>query len=207
MTYPTFDEEKYLWKQGFNLIAGVDEVGRGCFAGPVVTAAVILPPNFRSLKPVNDSKMLSAPIRRELAEVIKQQAIAFSISEVSVAVINKLGIAKATQQSFREAIKLLTKRPDYILIDAFYIQHLARKNQKPIIHGDGISISIAAASIIAKVYRDELMQKLHQKYKQYDFFTNKGYGTQKHQEAIKKYGLCKLHRTSFNLQKFLSSTI
>jgi len=204
MTYPTFKEEQYLWKQGFNHIAGVDEVGRGCFAGPVVTAAVILPPTFTSLTPVNDSKVLSADIRRKLAEVIKQQALAFSISEVSVSVINKLGIAKATQQSFREAIKSLTKRPDYILIDAFYIQHLSRKNQKPIIHGDGISISIAAASIIAKVYRDELMQKLHRQYKQYDFFTNKGYGTKKHQEAIKKYGLTKLHRTSFNLAKFLS---
>jgi len=205
MTYPTFEEEKYLWKQGFTHIAGVDEVGRGCFAGPVVTAAVILPPHFRSPKPVNDSKVLSAAIRRELAQVIKQQAIAFSISEVSVAVINKLGIAKATQQSFREAIKLLTKKPDFILMDAFYIQRLSRKIQKPIIHGDGISISIAAASIIAKVYRDDLMQKLHQTYKQYDFFSNKGYGTKKHQEAIKKYGLTKLHRTSFNLTKFLNN--
>lgn len=199
MTYPTFNEEKYLWKNGYQHVAGVDEVGRGCFAGPVVTAAVILPPNFKSPKPVNDSKVLQPKVRRELAEVIKQQAIAFSISEVSVTVINKLGIAKATQQSFRQAIRLLTKHPDYILIDAFYIQHLSKKNQKPIVHGDGISISIAAASIIAKVYRDELMQKLHEKYKQYDFFTNKGYGTKKHREAIERYGLCALHRKSFNI--------
>src|SRR5437762_6369707 len=109
MHLPTFDEEKYLWKQGFSHIAGVDEVGRGCFAGPVVTAAVILPQNFTSIKPVNDSKKLSAKIRTELAEVIKQQAIAFSIAEVSVAIINKIGIGQATQHAFRNAIKKLTK--------------------------------------------------------------------------------------------------
>lgn len=203
MTYPTFQEEQILWKNGYQFVAGVDEVGRGCFAGPVVTAAVILPFNF-PVKGINDSKLLSARKRKELETVIKQHAIAFAISEVSVTVINKLGIGKATQQSFREAIKLLTKRPDYILIDAFYIQNLSKENQKPIIHGDGISISIAAASILAKVYRDELMTKLHKKYELYDFATNKGYGTQKHREAIKKYGLCKLHRTSFNLSKFIS---
>jgi ribonuclease HII len=203
MHLPTFDEEKYLWKQGFSHIAGVDEVGRGCFAGPVVTAAVILPQNFTSIKPVNDSKKLSAKIRTELAEVIKQQAIAFSIAEVSVAIINKIGIGQATQHAFRNAIKKLTKKPDFILIDAFYIQNLPKKNQKPIIHGDGLSISIAAASIIAKVYRDELMQKLHLNYEKYDFFTNKGYGTKKHRDAIKKFGLCELHRTSFDLSKFL----
>ena len=110
MTYPTFDEEKYLWKNGFQHIAGVDEVGRGCFAGPVVTAAVILPQTFSSLIPVNDSKKLTAKIRLELSKFIKQHAIAFAISEVSVSVINKIGIGKATQQSFRDAIKQLTKK-------------------------------------------------------------------------------------------------
>ncbi len=204
MTYPTFDEENLLWKKGYKHIAGVDEVGRGCFAGPVVTAAVILPDNFTSIKPINDSKVLSPKIRKELAGVIKQQAIAFAISEVSVKVINNIGIGKSTQQSFRQAIKNLAKRPDFILIDAFYIQHLSRKNQKPIIHGDGISISIAAASILAKVYRDELMEKLDKKYEIYDFATNKGYGTRKHREAIKKHGLCNLHRKSFDLSKFVN---
>lgn len=205
MTYPTFQEEQILWNQGFRHVAGVDEVGRGCFAGPIVTAAVILPSNFKSLIPINDSKVLSAKIRSELAQVIKQQAIAYAISEVSVTVINNLGIAKATQQSFRQAVKALIKRPDYILIDAFYIQHLSRKKQKPIIHGDGLSISIAAASIIAKVYRDELMEKLHNRFSEYDFATNKGYGTKKHREAIRQYGLSKIHRTSFKLTKFLKT--
>lgn len=202
MKLPTFTEEQLLWQQGHNYIAGVDEVGRGCFAGPVVTAAVILPPHFSSIKPVNDSKVLSAKIRKELAEVIKRQALAFAIAEVSVLVINKIGIGKATQQAFRSAIKKLTKKPDYILIDAFYIKHLSRKKQKPIIHGDSISISIAAASILAKVYRDTKMALLHNKFPEYDFATNKGYGTKKHQAAIKQYGLSTLHRTSFNLEKF-----
>lgn len=205
MIYPTFNEEQLLWNKGLNFVAGVDEVGRGCFAGPVVTAAVILPQGFSSSIPVNDSKKLSAPIRRELAGVIKQQAISFAIAEVSVEVINQHGIGKATQQAFAQAVKNLSKQPDHILIDAFYIDDLPRANQKPIIHGDGISISIAAASIIAKVYRDELMEKLHTQYEHYDFATNKGYGTKKHRDAIGKYGLCDLHRTSFNLNKFLQT--
>ncbi len=203
MTYPTFQEEQLLWNQGYQHIAGVDEVGRGCFAGPVVTAAVILPQHFTSPKPINDSKKLSAKARTELAEVIKQQAIAFAIAEISVDIINAVGIGEATQEGFRSAINQLTKQPDYILIDAFYIKKLSKHNQKPIIHGDGISISIAAASIIAKVYRDELMQKLHEKYEAYDFATNKGYGTKKHRGAIGKYGLCNLHRKSFDLSKFV----
>ncbi len=203
MTYPTFQEELILWNQGLKYVAGVDEVGRGCFAGPVVTAAVILPHDFNSSIPVNDSKKLSPKIRKELAGVIKQQAISFAISEVSVEVINQVGIGKATQQAFVQAVNKLSKKPDHILIDAFFITDLPKHNQKPIIHGDCISISIAAASIIAKVYRDELMEILHNKYIQYDFATNKGYGTKKHREAIEKYGLCDLHRTSFNLEKFL----
>lgn len=202
MTYPTFNEEKLLWNQGHQYIAGVDEVGRGCFAGPVVTAAVILPQNFTSPKPINDSKKLSAKVREELSIVIKKKALAFSIIEIAVEKINTLGIGKAAQLGFRKAIKQLALKPHYILIDAFYIKHLSRKNQKPIIGGDGISISIAAASIIAKVYRDTRMKEIHPEFPQYDFATNKGYGTKKHQAAIKQYGLSSLHRTSFDLQKF-----
>ncbi|HSA84404.1 MAG TPA: ribonuclease HII [Patescibacteria group bacterium] len=200
---PTFQEELSLWNNGYQYIAGVDEVGRGCFAGPVVAAAVVLPQKFTTSLPVNDSKILSAKVRTLLAKEIQEQALSYAIAEIAVPIINNVGIAQATQQAFRKAIKSLAKQPDYILIDAFYIKQLSRKNQKPIIHGDGLSISIAAASIIAKVYRDELMKKLHLQYKQYDFAGNKGYGTKKHQEAIKQYGLCDLHRTSFNLDKFL----
>lgn len=204
MTRPTFDEELAIWNKGYQYIAGIDEVGRGCFAGPVVTAAVILPKTLSCADEVNDSKLLTAKKRKKLSDIIKKEALAYSIAEISVDVINKIGIGKATQKAFRQAVSTLTIKPEFILIDAFYIQHIARKKQKPIIHGDGISVSIASASIIAKVYRDELMQQLHTHYKDYDFFTNKGYGTKKHQAAIKKYGLCDLHRKSFDLSKFTS---
>lgn len=202
MVYPTFQEELILWNNGYKYVAGVDEVGRGCFAGPVVTAAVILPPTFHSAKPINDSKKLSPKVRKELEVVIKEQAIAYAIAEVSVEVINEIGIGKAAQQGFKQCVGQLSHKPDHILIDAFYIDGFPKANQKPIIYGDSLSISIAAASILAKVYRDELMEKLHEKFVPYDFKTNKGYGTKKHQEAIKQYGLCELHRRSFNLQKF-----
>ncbi len=203
MTKPTFEEEQLLWDQGLTHIAGVDEVGRGCFAGPVVTAAVILAKNFSAAGEVNDSKLLSPKKRKKLSDIILKEAVAFSIAEVSVEVINDVGIGKATQQAFYQAITTLSIPPHFILIDAFYIQKLSRKNQKPIVHGDGKSISIAAASIIAKVYRDELMQRLHPQYAVYDFFTNKGYGTKKHRDAIGIHGLCDLHRMSFDLTKFL----
>jgi ribonuclease HII len=203
MTRPTFEHELLLWEQGLKHIAGVDEVGRGCFAGPVVAAAVILPSNFTATDEINDSKKLSAKKRKELEAIIKKHALSYSIAEVSVEVINKIGVGKATQQAFVNAINGLRTTPDHILIDAFYINAINRSIQKPIVHGDAISISIAAASIIAKVYRDELMEKLHEQYSSYDFFTNKGYGTKKHQEAIRLHGLSDLHRSSFNLRKFL----
>jgi ribonuclease HII len=203
MTKPTFYEENILWNQGIQYIAGVDEVGRGCFAGPVVAAAVILPSNFNATNEINDSKKLSAKKRQQLSAIIKEHALTYAIAEVSVAIINKIGVGKAAQQAFVNAINKLSIPPDHILIDAFYIENLNRTIQKPIIHGDSISISIAAASIISKVYRDELMEKLHEQYVHYDFLTNKGYGTKKHQEAIKRYGLSDLHRMSFHLEKFL----
>jgi ribonuclease HII len=203
---PTFNYESQLWQKGLQYIAGVDEVGRGCFAGPVVAAAVILPSNFNATDKINDSKKLSAKVRNELAVIIKEHAIAYSIAEISVQVINNVGVGKAAQMAFVNAISGLKTAPEHILIDAFFIEAFSRDNQTPIIHGDGLSISIAAASIIAKVYRDELMEKLHEAhptYTVYDFISNKGYGTLKHREAIGKYGLCDLHRTSFNLEKFL----
>jgi ribonuclease HII len=200
---PTFDFENELWRQGLSHIAGVDEVGRGCFAGPVVAAAVILPKGFNATDKINDSKQLSPKIRKELASIIQKHAVSFSIAEISVSVINEIGIGKAAQKAFAKAVNTLSLQPEHILIDAFMISELQNMAQTPIVHGDCISISIAAASIIAKVYRDELMEKLHPQYKVYDFSSNKGYGTKKHREAIKKYGFCDLHRTSFDLLKFL----
>lgn len=203
-TVPTFEFESHLWKKGIKFVAGVDEVGRGCFAGPVVAAAVILPINFSKTENINDSKKVTPKMRKILSKVIKEYAIAYAIAEVSVLVINKIGIGKAAQQAFSNAVAKLTIKPEHVLIDAFMIKALNKTKQTAIIHGDQISISIAAASIIAKVYRDELMENLHDKYSQYDFISNKGYGTKKHREAIAKYGLCDLHRTSFDLSKFLT---
>lgn len=203
MTKPTFAYEQELWNSGLQYIAGIDEVGRGCFAGPVVTAAVILPQDFTACDEVNDSKLLSPKKRERLSEIIKKESVAFAIAEVGVPVINQIGIGKAAQVAFEKAVMTLAIRPDFILVDAFYINGIEKSKQKPIVHGDRLSISIAAASIVAKVYRDELMQRLPSQYERYDFFTNKGYGTKKHRDAIGKYGLCDLHRTSFNLEKFL----
>lgn len=200
---PTFEYESVHWNNGKQLIAGVDEVGRGCFAGPVVAAAVILPSTFSATDKINDSKKLSPKVRKELAVIIKEHALAYAIAEISVPVINEIGIGRATQLAFTKAIMDLPTPPDHILMDAFLIQTISPEMQTPIIRGDGISISIAAASIIAKVHRDNLMEQLHPQYEAYDFFTNKGYGTKAHRDAIGKFGLCDLHRTSFDLSKFV----
>lgn len=203
MITPTLQLEQKLWKSGYRYIAGLDEVGRGCFAGPVVVGAVIFPKNFRIMDGLADSKLLKPRQRENLESAIKNQALCWSIAEIGVRHINKHGIGKATQMAFRKAIKSLEKSPDFILIDAFYIKHLNRKRQKAVQDGDKICASISAASIIAKVYRDKLMKKLHKKYPKYGFAKHKGYGTKRHQEAIRKYGLTRIHRRSFNLQKFL----
>jgi ribonuclease HII len=200
---PTLQLEKKLWNTGYHYIAGLDEVGRGSFAGPVVVGAVVFPKNFQLIDGNADSKLLKPRQREKLAEIIKKSAFSWSIAEISVTDINKVGIGKATQMAFRKAIKLLDKSPDFILIDAFYVKHLARKKQRPVKDGDKICASISAASIIAKVYRDKLMKKLAGKYPQYGLAKNKGYGTKAHQEAIKKYGLSRIHRKSFDLSRFL----
>lgn len=202
-TSPNYAEEQQLWKRGFSHVAGVDEVGRGCFAGPVVAAAVILPTSFPYSHLVNDSKVVPPSLRERLSCIIKLYARAYSIVEIPVEVINTLGVGKAAQEAFSQAINALPKKPDYILIDAFLIKKVRPTMQKPIIHGDGLSISIAAASIIAKVYRDNRMQTLHEQHPHYNFKQNKGYGTEEHQDAIKRHGLSPLHRTSFNLTPFI----
>lgn len=227
ITRPTFDEEKKLWKKGYTVI-GIDEVGRGAFAGPVVAAAVV----FSIRHPealakgsheillgqlthqndniiIDDSKRLNPKQRRDAAIWIKKNCLSFSVAEVGLSTINKHGIGIATQIAFRKTLNLLRfddsnhrSKKRFVLIDGFHVKYLkgfGLKNQKAIIKGDQKSISIAAASVIAKVYRDNLMIKLHKRYPLYGFAKHKGYGTKKHQEAIKKLGLSKLHRTSFNL--------
>lgn len=203
MVFPTLKLERKLWKEGYHCICGLDEVGRGCFAGPVVVGAVVFPQKIVLPEGVADSKLLKPKQREKLAEEIKKLASDCVVAEVSVRDINKVGIGKATQMAFRKALRLLEVKADFVLIDAFYVKHLNRKRQRAVKDGDKICASISAASIIAKVYRDNLMKELHQKYPQYGFAKHKGYGTKQHQEAIKKYGLCRIHRKSFDLEKFL----
>ena len=199
---PSFKEEKYLRKNGFKRIVGLDEVGRGAFAGPLVAAAVVLPENFKT-NGIKDSKLLTSKKREELSSYIFKNSISYAISEVNLIYINNFGIGKATEKAFLNCLKILNNKFDFVLIDGYSLKNYNETPQKGIIHGDNISVSIASASIIAKVYRDNIMRNLHKKYPKYNFLENKGYGTKYHRDALKKYGISKVHRTSFNLQKFL----
>lgn len=203
MVYASLDIEKSLWCKGLKLICGVDEVGRGCFAGPVVVGAVIFSPDSEIPEGIADSKLLKPKDREKLDPLIKQNCLGWSIAEISVEIINKVGIGRATQQAFLESVKSLKVPPEFVLIDAFLINDFDPAKQQAVQNGDKISVSIAAASIIAKVYRDKLMSDLHQQYPEYNFAKHKGYGTKEHQQAIKIHGLSNLHRTSFDLSKFL----
>ena len=257
MTLPDFSFEKKLYKKGYKIIAGVDEVGKGCFAGPIVTGCVIFPPgvlphsvgpvgsssrstflasaagaqrdSLRSRHPlmipreiiINDSKKMRPKQREIVDKWIRENALSWGIGEIGAGKINKYGMGKATKMAFRKSIsearKRLGKPIDYLLSDAFFISFVPglparrRKNKKgryykkatgrqlAIINGDEKSVSIAAASIIAKVYRDRLMMGLGKrpKYRKYGWGRNKGYGTRQHQNAIKKYGLTRQHRKQF----------
>ncbi|HYM65314.1 MAG TPA: ribonuclease HII [Candidatus Sulfotelmatobacter sp.] len=199
---PSFKEEHLLWKKGFKRIVGLDEVGRGAFAGPLVAAAVILPDKF-NINGIRDSKLLTSKKREELSTYILGHALAFSISEIDLRFINKFGVGKATEKAFLDCLNNLKNKFDFVLVDGYRIKNYDINLQKGIVHGDSISVSIAASSIIAKVYRDNLMRKLHLKYEKYNFFENKGYGTKYHRDALKKYGISKAHRTSFKLSRFL----
>jgi len=183
------------YQKGKNYIAGIDEVGRGPLAGPVMTCAVILPKGCNILG-INDSKQLSAKQRQFLCMQLKKAAIDISISLVESDEIDRINILKATQKSMAQSINNLTVTPDIVLTDAIHIPNI-NIEQLSIIKGDNKSISIAAASIIAKVTRDKLMVDYSKKYPNYGFEKNKGYGTKEHIEAIKKYGLCPIHRRTF----------
>lgn len=230
MKLPDFGYEKRIWKKGYRIVAGVDEVGRGCFAGPVVAAAVVFAPisneNGEEII-IDDSKKLTKLQRERACEWIKKNATTWGIGEVSAKVINSLGMGKATQIAFRRAVANAGRRLEarsgnsiqFLLVDAFYIPFLrgfpkgenklkGHKNpsikvksakQLAIVNGDEKSVSIAAASIIAKVYRDSLMEKIgsRARYKKYDWVSNKGYATKHHRNAILKYGITGYHRKQF----------
>ena len=186
--------ERLAYQEGANFIAGVDEVGRGPLAGPVVAAAVILPKNIEDLG-FDDSKKLSASKREEIYRQIQEKAIAIGIGIVDADIIDQVNIYQASRLAMQQAVSELKIQPDYLLIDAMKID--VNTPQIGIIKGDAKSISIAAASIVAKQVRDQMMQEFDELYPDYDFSNNAGYGTPKHLEGLKSKGICPIHRKTF----------
>lgn len=198
--------ERNLWQieqsyfdRGIQVICGVDEAGRGPLAGPVCAAAVILPPNLE-LPGLDDSKKLSDKRRRELFPIIKEQALAYGIAFATEAEIDEINILQATFLAMERAIGQLSIKPELALIDGNRAKDFGVPAET-VIHGDSLSASIAAASVLAKVTRDDYMLELHEKYPEYGFDVHKGYGTQRHYEALRSFGASPVHRQSF-LKKF-----
>lgn len=192
--------EKELYKQGLSLIAGVDEVGRGPLAGPVVAAAVILPKNSK-IKGLNDSKKIPKKKHLEIFQAVQDQALAIGIGIMDNQVIDQVNIYEATKLAMKEAISQLSPQPEHLLIDAMKLD--LPISQTSIIKGDANSLSIAAASIVAKVTRDNIMKDYDNQYPGYAFAANAGYGTAKHLEGLEKLGVTPIHRTSFEPIKSL----
>jgi ribonuclease HII len=185
-------------RRGFDAIAGVDEAGRGPLAGPVVAAAVILPSGYANGE-IRDSKKLTPRKRESLYTTIRNDAISVGLGIVDAAAIDRINILQATLSAMKMAVSNLSTQPDYILIDGIHAIDLPVM-QETIVRGDSLSLSVAAASIIAKVSRDHIMDRYHVLYPQYNFLKNKGYGTMEHREAVKEYGRCKIHRRSFRIR-------
>jgi ribonuclease HII len=196
MKYPNVNEEKRLWKRGFKVVVGLDEVGRGPLAGPVVACAVFIKPNSKILlKGINDSKKLSEKQRENFYNILtNHKDIKWGIGMVSEKVIDKINILEATKLAMKKAVKNLNA--DFLILDGNFKINIDIP-QKSVIKGDQKVMSVAMASIIAKVTRDRLMKKMHKKYPQYGFEKHKGYGTALHINNLKKFGPCKIHRRSF----------
>jgi ribonuclease HII len=188
---------KSFYKEGV-IEAGCDEAGRGCFAGPVFAAAVILPTDF-SHPVLNDSKQLKKEQRDELKIVIEREAISYAVAMVSEEEIDTINILKASLKAMHLALDQLKVKPQFLIIDGNRFTPYKKIPHQWIIQGDGLYASIAAASILAKTYRDAYMQELHVFFPHYGWDSNKGYGTEVHRKAIEEYGLCKHHRKSFNI--------
>lgn len=203
--YPSLEEERKLWRAGFTRIAGLDEAGRGALAGPVVAGAVILPAQTRRAglwAEVQDSKLLSPRRRQGLADRIREQAAAWSLGESSAAEIDARGIAPATRLAMRRAVQALSPCPDHLLLDWVQLKSL-NLPQLSFTKGDLRIVSIAAASILAKVHRDRLLCQLHERFPAYGFNSHKGYAARTHLAAIEKLGPCPAHRRSFSpLRKY-----
>lgn len=193
-----FKEEKLCEQEGYHLIAGIDEVGRGCLAGPVVAAAVIMPRDKRAswFKKVRDSKLLTSEQREFLSPYIHKAAISIGTGVVYPDIIDSRGMTKAVRLAMKLAIEKLLPQPDFILIDYFTIPNLILP-QKGVEDGDTLCFSIACASIVAKVFRDHMMVELDQKYPGYGFARHKGYGTEEHVACLRKLGPSPIHRNSF----------
>jgi ribonuclease HII len=199
-----FDKENSLFAQGLGLIAGVDEAGRGPLAGPVVAAAVSLkadflasPEKLEKLKLVNDSKKLTAKKREELFEIIKVECFEFGVGICDHVTIDRINILEATFLAMKIAVGQLKNKPDHLLIDGKFVIPNSSFQQEAVIDGDALVFSIAAASIIAKVTRDRIMDEMDKKYPAYGFAKHAGYGTKFHTDAIKQFGPCPIHRKTF----------
>lgn len=191
---PNFEIENSLLKD-YRWVAGIDEAGRGAWAGPVVSAVVILNPE-KIDKRINDSKKIAPKEREKLFEWIKKNCLSYGIGIVDEKIIDQINILEATKYSIGLALKKIKIRPEYLLIDAMTIESIAIP-QKSIIKGDSISYSIAAASILAKVTRDQIMKKYDKIYQEYNFASHKGYGTFAHKTALQDFGACPIHRFSY----------
>jgi ribonuclease HII len=177
---------------------GTDEAGRGCLAGPVTAAAVILPDDFE-LNLLNDSKQLTEKIREKLKPIIEEKSISFAVTHLEPLIIDKINILNASIKAMQDSIVKLNPRPQYIIVDGNRFKPIEEIPYSTIVKGDSKYMSIAAASVLAKTYRDEYMNKIHEEFPMYNWKQNKGYPTKEHREAIRKYGTTKYHRMSFRL--------
>jgi len=182
----------------FDLECGTDEAGRGCLAGPVTAAAILLPENFE-LELLNDSKQLSEKVREQLKPLLEEKAISFSVTHLSPLIIDEINILNASIKAMQECIVKLNPTPNYIIVDGNRFKPVNHIPYSTIVKGDAKYMSIAAASVLAKTYRDEYMNTIHEEFPMYNWKKNKGYPTQEHREAIRKYGTTKYHRMSFRL--------
>lgn len=208
VSYPHLQEEKALIRRGYRRIAGLDEVGRGSWAGPVVAAAVVLPLEWRDLEAkllgVRDSKLLTSRRREEVLEKIIEVALGIGVGVVPPHLIDEMRIVAATRLAMSRALDVLPLRPDYLLVDFLPLPGEPLPH-KSIVRGDNLSLSIACASIVAKVERDRMMVALEERYPGYGFARHKGYGTREHRKALMRLGLTPLHRLSFAPMKFMAA--
>jgi ribonuclease HII len=191
------DYENQAHAAGYRFVAGVDEVGRGCLAGPVVAAACILDLSKPLPKGLNDSKQLTKQQREEIASKLRKRCIAYAVGQVEADEIDEINILQASIKAMQKAVEALQPEADFLLIDAVKIKQ-SQLPQMSIIRGDGLSASIAAASVLAKTYRDELMRAFHLEYPQYGFVDHVGYATAQHLDALRQHGPCVLHRKTFS---------